>query len=258
MSNELGEFLRARRADPRLTPTERPGSRRRRTGLRREEVATAAGISIDYYIRLEQGRERRPSDSVVDALARALDLAPDATAHLYRLRGNAQAERAPEALASAGVVARMTALVAALRPNPAYVLTPLSTMVAANPEGLALYDGFAELAWEERNTCRYLLTDRRARQTFLDWEDLARTAVAQLRAAHAGNLRSPQLLALVAQLSAASPLFEQWWHAHLVQRRRSSTQRLLSPGGVVVTRDYEVLHLPDEQLRLTIWLDSQP
>lgn len=88
MSTELGEFLRARRGDANLESPTRDGNNRRRvTGLRREEVSTAAGISVDYYTRLEQGRENRPSDAVIDALARVLCLAPDATEHLYRLRG---------------------------------------------------------------------------------------------------------------------------------------------------------------------------
>lgn len=88
MSTELGEFLRARRSDANLESPTRDGNNRRRvTGLRREEVSTAAGISVDYYTRLEQGRETRPSDAVIDALARVLRLTPDATEHLYRLRG---------------------------------------------------------------------------------------------------------------------------------------------------------------------------
>ena len=139
MVNELGAFLRARRTDAALEP-ERPSlGSRRVSGLRREEVASAAGISADYYVRLEQGRETNPSDSVLDALARALRLDPDAVQHLRRLRDRSSA--ADPGPPTSEAVARMEALVAAVRPNPAYVLDRLSTIVAANPEGLALFDG---------------------------------------------------------------------------------------------------------------------
>lgn len=252
MPNELGDFLRARRTDAALAPPEGAAGRRRVAGLRREEVATAAGISVDYYTRLEQGRESHPSDAVVDALARVLRLAPDAREHLLRLRGSA----APSLPVGEGraLAERMAALVAAVRPNPAYVLDRLSTMVAANPEGLALYDGFAGLAPEERNTCRYLLTDPRARRVFVEWEELARGAVAQLRAANAGRLRDPGMEALVAELSTRSPLFAEWWGEHLVERRRAAATHIRTSTGTTVARRYEVLRIPDEELRMTLWL----
>ena len=211
MSTELGEFLRARRGDVNLESPTRDGNNRRRvTGLRREEVSTAAGISVDYYTRLEQGRETRPSDAVIDALARVLRLAPDATEHLYRLRGASPSSiHGPHG--DDGLLAeRMATLVEAVRPNPAYVLDRLSNMLAANPEGLALYDGFADVSPRQRNTCRYLVTNPRAREIFLEWEEIARGAVAHLRAANAANLQNPELQALVAELREHSALFEEW------------------------------------------------
>lgn len=255
MAHELGDFLRARRADVGLEPPGEHSARRRVSGLRREEVAAASGVSIDYYTRLEQGRETNPSDSVLDALAGALQLTPDATEHLYRLRRRNTVPPRDVQTDAAAAGDRMDALVGALSPHPAYVLDRLSCMVAANPEGLALYDGFAGLPQRQRNTCRYLLTDPRARVTFIEWEDLARGAVAHLRAANADNLRDPELQSLVAELSAASTMFEEWWNGHLVARRRTAVAQLRLPGGVVARR-HEVLYLPEDGLRATVWLDT--
>ena len=254
MANELGAFLKARRLDARLEP-DAPSTvvRRRVTGLRREEVATASGISVDYYTRLEQGRETNPSAPVLDALARTLRLEPDAVDHLYALRSHHASPTRTGMHHDADLVGRMTALVAAVRPNPAYVLDRLSNVVASNDGGLALFDGLGDVPPEERNTCRYLLTHPRARKVFLDWEDIARGAVGHLRAANADNLHDEQLLTLVADLRAESPHFDDWWDGHLVQRRRSATKRIRIAEGVV-TQHYEILHLPEERLRMTLWL----
>lgn len=255
MPNELGDFLRARRTDAALLPPVPGGAGRRRiSGLRREEVASAAGISVDYFIRLEQGREKHPSDTVIDALARALCLTGDAKEHLYRLRGVAPSSDRGTHNDDGALSARMTALVEAVRPNAAYVLDRLSNMIAANAEGLALYEGFAELTPPQRNTCRYLMTDSRAPQNFIEWEELARGAVAHLRAANADDLQDPELQALVTDLSRQSSLFTDWWSEHIVQRRRASITHIRTSTGDVVARHYEVLHLPDEALRMTIWL----
>ncbi len=259
MSNELGDFLRARRADADLEGTQRTGRRRRITGLRREEVASSAGISVDYYTRLEQGRERHPSDAVLDALAGALRLGSDAQEHLRRLRdavGSPARATAAEPVDDT-LAARMTALVDAVRPNPAYVLDRLSTVIAANAEGLALHEGLAELPPEQRNTCRYLLRDPRARHTFVEWEDLARGAVAHLRAANVNDLQDARLEALVAELRASSALFDACWSGHIVQRRRAAVTHVRTPDGEVAARRFEVLHLPEDGVRMTLWLPAE-
>jgi transcriptional regulator with XRE-family HTH domain len=252
--NELGDFLRARRTDASLGPDGRLTGRRRITGLRREEVAAAAGISVDYYTRLEQGRETHPSDAVIQTLSRVLRLGSDAEEHLRRLRGTSATPIQSTSDEHHLLLRRMTALVDAVRPNPAYVLDRLSNMIAANPEGLALYDGFLELPRERRNTCRYLLTDGRARQIFVEWEELARGAVAHLRAANAHHLQDSELQALVAELREQSPLFEEWWNEHIVERRRASMKHVRTSAGEIIARRYEVLHIPEEELRMTLWM----
>lgn len=254
MPNELGEFLRARRSDADLEPPTHVGTNRRRVaGLRREEVAAASGISVDYYTRLEQGRETHPSDAVLNAISRVLHLGTDGTEHLYRLRA---ANSSSRGVHEDGLILaeRMAALVEAVRPNPAYALDRLSNVVAANPEGLALYDGFADLPPAERNTCRYLMTEARAREIFVEWEEIARGAVAHLRAVNAENLDDPELQAFVAELHEQSSLFGEWWEEHIVERRRASLKHLRTQDGEIVARRYEVLQLPDEGVRVTIWL----
>ncbi len=257
MPNPLGEFLSARRANAALgLPPRDHGGRRRVTGLRREEVSIAAGISVDYYTRLEQGRESHPSDAVLNALARALRLTPDATQHLYRLRDANPADGPVQELDEALLIGRMTAIVEAVTPNPAYILDRFSNMIAANPEGLALFEGFADLAPRERNTCRYLMLDPRARAVFGDWEEIARGAVAHLRAANADTLEDPALRALVSELSEESPEFDDWWGEHIVERRRAAITHLRAADGGTSVRRYEVLHLPEDGLRMTLWLPA--
>lgn len=255
MPNELGEFLRARRSDAELEPSTHAGTGRRRVpGLRREEVAAASDISVDYYTRLEQGRETHPSDAVLNALARALHLPADAREHLYRLRAATTTPSQNVREDHLTFAERMAALVEAVRPNPAYALDRLSNMIAANIEGLALYEGFADLPSGERNTCRYLMAEDRAREIFVEWEDVARGAVANLRAANAENLHDAELQALVSELRGKNSLFGEWWDEHIVERRRASLMHLRTQDGGIIARRYEVLQLPDEGARVTIWL----
>lgn len=254
MASELGSFLRARRTDPRLRPEHPSLGVRRVSGLRREEVAAAAGISIDYYTRLEQGRETNPSDAVLRAVARVLHLKGDSLEYLFLLRSTPEAA-VPTVHGGMDLRRRSEALVAAVRPNPAYVLDRLSNVLAINAEGLALLDGLESEPADARNMCTYLLTHARAREIFVDWEDIARGAVAQLRAANAGNLREARLQELVDQLAARSSRFAGWWSGHLVGRRRSSTKRLRTNAGEV-ERQLEILQMPDEGLRMTLWLPA--
>jgi transcriptional regulator with XRE-family HTH domain len=173
VSGELGEFLRARRA--RLHPADvglPAGTGLRRTpGLRREELAAVAGISIDYCIRLEQGKENNPGPAVLDALSAALRLNQEETAHLYALARNAAGRRTPMPTASR-VRPGIRQLLDSLRPCPAYVLNRISDVLAANPEALALFVGLAEWPPERRNTIRYTFCHPVAGQLTLTYEVL--------------------------------------------------------------------------------------
>jgi transcriptional regulator with XRE-family HTH domain len=182
---ELGRFLRARRSQ--VTPADvgfAPGSGVRRTpGLRREEVAALAGVSIDYYNRLERGKETRPSPSVTDALARALKLDPDEHEHLRALAARA-ARYAPEPATAPSRTVRpqLKLLLETLRPNPAYITSRTLDVLAANPGATALYAGLDEWPAAQRNIGRFLFLHPAARDIYADWDNQVRGCVARLRA----------------------------------------------------------------------------
>ena len=178
--NLIGEYLRARRELVRPEDVALPdlGGRRRVPGLRREEVALLAGVSIDYYVRLEQGRDQHPSEQVLDALARALQLDDDAAAHLRRLarpparrrRGAPRPERPP-----AGIVA----LIECWTETPAVVEGRYTDVLAANSLALALAPYYAV----GTNLVRATFLDPRVRDRYEDWEQITESAVAALREA---------------------------------------------------------------------------
>ncbi|MEV0623666.1 helix-turn-helix transcriptional regulator [Nonomuraea sp. NPDC050404] len=156
---ELGRFLRARRTQ---TSPEQVGltigaGLRRTPGLRREELATLAGISIDYYVRLERGKETRPSPSVIDALARALRLDDEEHQHLRELAARAARYAAePPPPPSRTVRPHLKLLLETLRPSPAYIVSRSMDVLAWNPGGLALYAGLDDWPLKQRNLARYL------------------------------------------------------------------------------------------------------
>lgn len=254
--SELGAFLRARRARVRPEDVGLPGGEgaRRTPGLRREEVAALAGVSFDYLKRLEQGSERRPSTSVVDALAGALLLDDDARTHLHGLV--ARGDRSPIKTATArsrGVRPAIARMLEALRPSPAYVLSPRSDLLAANPEALALFAGLIDWPAPQRNTIRYVFVHPLARDLFADWPGTAVAAVANLRAAAASDPDPSGARALVHELASASCDFAREWERHEVRPRRSRPKTFNHPLAGRLTLQHEVLHLPDDGQRLAVY-----
>jgi transcriptional regulator with XRE-family HTH domain len=253
--NELGDFLRARRA--RLRPADvglPPGAGTRRTsGLRREEVAALAGLSIDYYIRLEQGKESNPSGPILDGLVRALRLNEDEHAHLYALANHA-AGRTARAFPRVSRVVRpgVRQLLETVRPCPAYVLTRTSDVLAANPEGLALFAGLADWPDEERNTVRYTFLHPAAREVFTDWEHAAQTTAAHIRSLEASYPDDQDVRTLIGELLEASPEFARVWERHDVRQRRGEAKPFRHPQVGEFTLTYEVLYLTDGQ-RMTVY-----
>lgn len=255
-SGPLGEFLRSRRAIVRPCDVGLPAGLglRRTPGLRREELATLAGVSFDYYTRLEQGRERRPGRAVLDSLAHALRLTADDRRHLKHLA--ALAADPPAVTAPAPVTAvrpSIDALLTRLSPSPAYVLNRVSDMIAANPEGLALLHGIDAWPPERRNTVRYIFTHPLARVLFVDWEATARASVAQLRTMNARCPTDRQLLDLVAEIQSADATFRHLWAGHAVGPRRHTRKAFNHPDLGVVAYDFETLHLPDDELRISVY-----
>jgi len=222
--NALGEFLRARRELVRPEEVGLPASGLRRVpGLRREEVAMLAGISADYYLRLERGRDRNPSIQVVEALAEVLKLDTDSTAHFIdlarpkprRRRPLPRAERVPE-----GIVMLLNTLTV-----PAFVQNRCTDILAANPVAVALSPHMAPGV----NRLKALFTDPLARELHTDWEQGTAGVVAQLRVAVGGDTDDPRLAQLIGELSLKSERFRQLWARHDVRRGESATTRLMHP-----------------------------
>ncbi|WP_280263325.1 helix-turn-helix domain-containing protein [Nocardia wallacei] len=254
----LGDFLRARRA--RLRPQQvglPPGAGRRQTpGLRREEVATLAGLSVDYYVRLEQGRDTNPSLAVLDALAAALRLGDDERTHLYNL-ARAVARRSTVARAApAGARPGMVLLLESVRPTPAFVLDQVSNLLAANPEGLRLLSGIGGWEPERRNLIRYVFTHPVARSVFEDWWGMARDCVAHLRTVQGADPDAAELAALTAELCSASAEFEDLWAHYDVRTKRGSRRVFRHPAVGRFELTSEILTAPDGQRFVAFQADA--
>jgi transcriptional regulator with XRE-family HTH domain len=213
-TSDLGAYLRARRAQ--VTPeqaglTAAPGPRRT-PGLRREELATLAGISIDYYVRLERGKETHPGPTVVDALARALLL--DASEHRHLRELASRAAYAPEAPPAPGHTLRpqLLVLLESVRPNAAYVVSRTLDLLAFNPGALRLFAGLADWPPSRRNFARYAFLHPLARDVLDDWDEQARACVGRLRALAGIEPDAPDLADLVGELLAKSPDFADLWN----------------------------------------------
>jgi transcriptional regulator with XRE-family HTH domain len=208
--NLLGEFLRARRQ---VTTPEQVGLLRsghcRTPGLRREEVARLAGVSIDYYIRLEQGRERHPSDRVLDALARVLDLGPEATMHLYELAHPGSRPRGTTVW-SEQVNPDLIRLMHGWSHTPAMVIGRWMDVLAMNPLSVALH---SDLGYMD-NLLRLTFLNPAAREFHRNWEQIAHSRVARLRACAGADLDDPCLTELVDEISRESADFRRLWARH--------------------------------------------
>ncbi len=258
-STELGEFLRARRA--RLRPSEvglPSGVGLRRTpGLRREELAALAGLSIDYYIRLEQGKETNPSTAILDGLARALHLTGEEHEHLYTLANHAARRTRPSSPHTIPEVrAGVRLLLETVRPCPAYVQNRVNDILAANPEALALFAGIEEWPVHRRNTVRYVFCHPAARTLYPNWEATASATVANLRARSITAPDSPDLIALVEEVSANSAEFARLWRRYDLRYRRSEAKSFHHPDVGDFTLGFEVMNF-DDGLRLSI-LQAEP
>jgi transcriptional regulator with XRE-family HTH domain len=249
-TRDLGEFLRSRRA--RLTPEDvglTSYGARRVPGLRREELAMLAGVSATYYTRLEQGQSVNASDSVIEALGRALGLDADERAHLRDLARPASPKRwqPPPPVT---VRARTRTLIDAMGEVPAVLMGRASEVLAWNRLGHALVAGHvpfdAPLEESDRpNLTRMLFLDPHTRALYADWDEEAERAVASLRLV-AGRFQEDRDLAeLIGELSIASDAFASLWAGHPVANCTSGTKRISHPEVGEVHLGFEVLHLPD-------------
>lgn len=255
-NRELADFLkRARSAvDPARAGLPADGRIRRVPGLRREEVALLAGVSTDYYTRLEQGRRITPSAAVLDAIARALDLGDTGRAHLGRLVG-ASPTRRRSSRPVQRVRPGLYQLLDSLDGTPAMILGRRTDVLATNRAARVLFADFDAMPPRERNYARWMFTSEQARNLFADWSVQARTAVENLRLDFGGDPHDPAVIELVDKLYAASAEFRMWWAEHRVFQRTYGTKRLRHPVVGDLSVDYETFTMPgDAEQTLFVYL----
>lgn len=257
---ELGEFLRRARAsrDPEQTGLFPDGRIRRVPGLRREEVALLAGVSTDYYTRLEQGRKVTPSQQVVDALIRALALDQAGQAYLRSLldAGGAPATRTRPTVQR--VRPGLHQLLDSFTTQPALILGRRTDVLAANPLARALFADFGSMPAAHRNYARWMLLDGEARHLFIDWEQQARNAVEALRLESASRADDLGLRQLIGELSLESPEFRNWWSAHGVHQRTHGVKRLDHPVVGELSVHFESLSLPGDASQVLYIYTTEP
>jgi transcriptional regulator with XRE-family HTH domain len=248
----LGQLLRSRRQ--RLAPGDvglPPGSRRRTPGLRREEVALLANLSITYYTFLEQGRPVRPSAQVLDALASALRMSAAERRYLQVLAygpdgadGAAHADvlaPAPPERLDPGVAD----LVQRLEPHPTLVKGRRWDVLAANPSAQELFTDWSARPGGERNLVRWMFTAGRAREVYCEWEPEARAMLGRFRLAAARYPDDPGFEALIAELHRDSEHVRDWWPRHAVTAVGSGSKKLRHPQLGPVEYSHVVLQVAD-------------
>ncbi|MCB5181967.1 helix-turn-helix transcriptional regulator, partial [Streptomyces antimicrobicus] len=263
-ATSLGTFLRTRRS--RLLPQDVAlpdyGGRRRVSGLRREEIAQLAGVSVDYYTRMEQGRVPHPSAEVLDALARALKLTADERRHLHHLAGPRHgarpAARGASAQAPQEVRPMLRRLLDELTDVPALVMGRRMDVLAWNAAAVALLGDYGALDPAERNIARITFLDPASRVLFADWHSCARENVAYLHLEAGRRPDDPQLAQLIGELSMRSEEFRGWWAQHPVQDKTSGTKRFRHPVVGRLELSYETLRSADDAEQALVTYAAAP
>ena len=257
------EFLASRRA--RITPDQAGlpayGGTRRVKGLRREEVAILAGVSVDYYIRMERGELAGASESVLDGVANALQLDQAEREHLFtlaRAAGPASMRRTRPSPTTVRPVIQQ--VLDAITEAPAWIRNARHDILALNPLARALYSPVlasavaGATAKRAANTTRFLYLDPAAREFFIEYDRVATDAAAMLQLEAGRNPHDKDLITLVGELSTQSELFRQHWASHNVKVHRSGRKRLRHPAVGELDLNFEAMELPSEpDLRLNIY-----
>ncbi|MGO4145300.1 helix-turn-helix transcriptional regulator [Paenarthrobacter sp. YAF11_1] len=255
--SEIREFLATRRA--RISPDQAGlpayGGNRRVPGLRREEVALLSGMSVDYYIRLERGNLGGVSESVLEALSRALQLDDAEHAHLFDLaRAAGPASKQRRRPAEQQVRPTVQRILDAMTDVPAYVRNGRRDILAANKLGYALYSELFLDPVRPVNVARFVFLSPRARDFFLDWEKSANDLVAVLRTEAGRNPYDRALTDLVGELSMRSEDFRTRWAAHNVKYHRTGLKRIHHPVVGDIELQFEAMELPaDPGLSLIVY-----
>lgn len=247
---EIRDFLVSRRA--KITPAQAglpTGARRRVAGLRREEVAVLAGVSTEWYTRLEKGHIGGISEDVLDAVARALQLHDDERTYLFDLaRSSRPARRTPSRRRDVEAPPRVQWLLDSMTMSSAFVRNGRTDVIASNPLARALYAPMFDSATTDQrgrpNIARYIFLDPDAHTFFIDWDAAGNATAALLRAEAAREPRDQSLRELIGELSTLSPEFRNQWAAHDVLLRHDGIKRLQHPDVGRLELNFQDLDLP--------------
>ncbi|MCX5196077.1 helix-turn-helix transcriptional regulator [Streptomyces sp. NBC_00249] len=252
MDNSLGGFLQSRRARIRPEEVGLPSHGRRRVpGLRREEVAQLAGVSVDYYIRLEQGRGQNVSEGVLEAIGRVLRLDDTEQAHLRDLIRPARAARRAVSRGRQSVRPGLQLLLDGMAGTPAFVLGRRMDVLGWNALADAIA-GFSGIPSSERNQARQVFLDPSAPVRYPDWAAVAAETVAYLRLDAGRHPDDPALSALVGELSVKSQDFRRLWADHLVKEKTYGVKRMVHDLAGELEFGYETLALPGDPDQLLV------
>jgi transcriptional regulator with XRE-family HTH domain len=257
---EIREFLASRRA--KVTPEQvglpAGGGKRRVPGLRREEVAVLAGVSTDWYTRLEKGHINGVSADVLDAVARALQLDEAERAHLFNLARAARPDRTPRRRGQSRVRPSMQRILDSMVTTPAFVRNGRLDLLAINALGRALFSPAFEDPVRPANLARFNFLDPAARDFYPDWNNSANTTVALLRTEAGRDPHNKDLADLIGELATRSDEFRVRWAAHNVKLHRTGTKRFHHPIVGDVTVDFESLDLPGDLGQKVIVYTAEP
>ncbi|MCG5221165.1 helix-turn-helix transcriptional regulator [Streptosporangium sp. KLBMP 9127] len=259
--SDVRAFLSSRRA--KVSP-EQAGipayGRRRVVGLRRGEVAALAGVSVEYYTRLERGNLAGASESVLDAVARALQLDDTETAHLHHLaRAAGTAPARARRIKTPEVRPSVRRVLDSMTSVPAFLRNHRFDILAANPLGMALYAPmFAAGTALPVNSMRFTFLNPHAQAFYPDWAQVARSSVAALRIAAAQNPHDQHLVNLIGELSMRSDPFRAWWAAQDVYVHRHGTKRFRHPAIGELDLAYEAFELPGDEVLTVLTYSAEP
>ena len=246
---EIADFLKTRRMRRQPEELGLPRGRRRRTpGLRREDVAAAAGVSAEWYTWLEQAREVRPSAEVLTRIGAALRLEPYETRHLLTLGGYAIPANGSDIPRSVSVSLRLQRLIDQMDYGPAWVFGERWDIVAWNRAASVIHGDLAALQGIERNALYQLFLDNRMRSMLVDWETHGRGCVAKLRVAYASRVDDPWFNELVTVLRTRSADFERWWNQNDIQVAQEGVKHYEHPEVGRLVFDFSVLDVMDERM----------
>jgi transcriptional regulator with XRE-family HTH domain len=246
---QIADFLKTRRMRRQPEELGLPRGRRRRTpGLRREEVASAAGVSAEWYTWLEQARDVHPSAQVLTRIAEALRLEPHETRHLLTLGGYAVPASGAEPLQEVSVSLRLQRLIDQMDFGPAWVFGERWDILAWNRAATVIHGDLLTLQGIERNALYQIFLGERMRSILVDWEQHARRCVAKLRSAYASRVDDPWFNELVTLLRTRSEQFERWWNENHLETIQEGVKYYEHPEAGRLVFDYSVLDVLDERM----------